>query len=101
MVLLSRCCRALWVWRRFKSRDPLARGVNCAVFRNEGAGLASALVLLAEVFAVRRWGAVHAYTYVDAAAVRSVNPGYCFRRAGWRRTRRTQGGLIVLEKDLC
>jgi hypothetical protein len=35
MVLLTPDARALFVWRKFKS-DNGQRGINCAVFRNEG-----------------------------------------------------------------
>lgn len=40
MVLLTPDARALCVWRKFISADG-QQGVNCAVFRNEGAGLSS------------------------------------------------------------
>lgn len=50
MVLLTPCLRALFVWRKFISGDG-QDGVNCAVFRNEGAGLASELILAAESLA--------------------------------------------------
>lgn len=39
--------KALWVWRRFKSGDG-QEGLNCAVFRNEGAVLSSDLILAAD-----------------------------------------------------
>ena len=75
--------------------------MNCAVFRNEGPARSSALILAAEVFAARRWPLEDTYyTYVDQRRIRSTNPGYCFLKAGWRRTgRRTlDRGLVVLEK---
>ena len=59
-------------------------GVNCAFFRNEGAGLSSSLILAAERIADRRWSDQRHYTYVDPEAVGSANPGYCFKVAGWR-----------------
>lgn len=101
VVLLTPCARALFVWRRFISKDPSAGPlvVNCAIFRNEGAGLASDLILAAEPFARARWGEQRLYTYVNPRRVQSTNPGYCFKRAGWRvcgmtKTRR----LLILEK---
>ena len=51
MVLLTADCKALFAWRKFKD-DSKQHGVNCAVFRNEGAYnkqiLSSELILEAE-----------------------------------------------------
>ncbi len=30
------------------------------------------------------WGPQRLYTYVNPRRVRSSNPGYCFKQAGWR-----------------
>lgn len=84
MVLLTVCARALFVWRKFKSADQ-QQGVNCAIFRNEGAGLSSKLILDAMELAWTRWPAHRFYTYVDARKVKSRNPGFCFIAAGWRK----------------
>lgn len=46
LVLITQDARALFVWRKFIS-DAGENGVNCAVFRNEGAGLSSDLILAA------------------------------------------------------
>ena len=43
MVLITPDALALFVWRKFISMDH-QEGVNCAVFRNEGAGLSSDLI---------------------------------------------------------
>lgn len=72
--------------------------MNCAVFRNEEGGLASALILEAEPFAWRRWPAERLFTFVDPRQVRGNPPGNCFLRAGWVRCGETAGGLHVLEK---
>lgn len=82
MVLLTPCVRALLVWRKFISLDH-QEGVNCAIFRNEGAGQSSALLQSAMAAAWRRWPGERLYTYVNPRAVRSANPGYCFKVAGW------------------
>lgn len=91
------------MWRKFIDRSKFAGGINCAVFRNESRELSSQLILAAESVAHRQWGVGRLYTYVNAGAVRSSNPGYCFIRAGWRRCGMTAGGhgrdpLVVLEK---
>lgn len=100
LVLLTPCARALFVWRVFRSKDPTAAAgdVNCAIFRNEGAGLASGLIRAAMALAWARWGLRRLYTYVNPRRVRSTNPGFCFLAAGWRhcgvtKTRR----LLILE----
>lgn len=101
IVLLTPCARALLVWRRFLSKDPtVARGdVNCAIFRNEGAGsLSSDLLRAAMAIAWRRWPGARLYTYVNPRRVRSANPGYCFLMAGWRHCGVTKTRkLLVLE----
>ena len=87
IVLLTPCARGLFVWRQFISKDPSAGpdDVNCSIFRNEGAGLASDLILAAMPLAWAKWGPQRLYTYVNPKRVRSTNPGYCFLQAGWRK----------------
>jgi hypothetical protein len=97
MVLLTPCARALFVWRKFISKDQ-QDGVNCAIFRNEGSARSSDLILAAMDLAWARWPAARFYTYVNPRRIRSTNPGCCFKAAGWRacgvtKTRR----LLVLE----
>lgn len=98
MVLLTTDCRALFVWRKFINRDGQT-GVNCAVFRNEGDELSSRLILEAEQLAWQRWPGERLYTYVNQGKVKSPNPGYCFKMAGWQPCGFTKSkGLIILEK---
>lgn len=82
IVLITPCARAMLVWRKFISMDK-QQGVNCSVFRNEGAGLSSDLLQSAMKIAWKRWPSERLYTYVDPSKVLSTNPGYCFKRAGW------------------
>ena len=101
LVLVTPHADALFVWRRFRD-DSGETGVNCAVFRNEGRTRSSDLIRAAVSIAWSRWPGERLYTYVDAAAIASPNPGYCFKMAGWRFVRRTPGGhgrrpLDVLE----
>lgn len=86
MVMLHRAGerKALFVWRYFISGDG-QQGVNCVVFRNEGAGLSSELLWDAMMLAWRRWPGYRFYTYVNAKKVASRNPGYCFKVMGWKR----------------
>lgn len=97
MVLLSVDGKALFVWRKFKD-DSGQRGVNCAVFRNEGPLLSSELIRQACEWAWARWPNERLYTYVNPAAIESVNPGCCFKKAGWKTCGWTKGRLVILHK---
>lgn len=52
----------------------------------------------AEAAAFDKWGPNRLYTYIDASKVRSVNPGYCFKMAGWKYQRLSAGGKHLLSK---
>lgn len=97
LVLLTKCGRALFVWRKFKSDDG-QEGVNCAVFRNESGHLSSDLLKKAMAIAFNRWPGQRLYTYVNPRMVKSKNPGYCFKVSGWRTCGVTKvNKLIILE----
>ena len=98
MVLLTPDAHALFVWRKFIDHaQPPQTGVNCAVFRNEGAERSSILIHHAMDFAWARWPGERLYTYVDPRKVQSRNPGYCFIAAGWSPVGYTKGGLRILQ----
>ena len=60
-------------------------GLWCTFFRNEGPLLSSLLLREAAPLIWRRWPDEDSVlTFVDPAAIRSTNPGYCFKVAGWR-----------------
>jgi hypothetical protein len=96
MVLLTPDARAIFVWRKFISDDNQS-GINCAVFRNEGLIQSSDLIREAMRLAWLRWPGERFYTYVNPRAIRSINPGACFKFAGWRHCGQTKGGLVILE----
>ncbi len=97
LVLLTVPCNALFVWRKFISDDG-QQGVNCAVFRNEGPVLSSMLIREACKWAWEKWPGERLYTYVNDTKVKSPNPGYCFKQAGWRVCGRNKSGkLTILE----
>lgn len=98
LVLVTPCRRALFVWRKFISGDG-QKGVNCAIFRNEGAGLSSWLITEADAIADGKWPNERHYTYVNPRAVASRNPGFCFIAAGWRRCGVTKvNKLLIFER---
>lgn len=99
MVLLSTCRRAVFAWRKFITRDGQS-GVNCAFFRNEGCSLSSGLLFEAMLVAWARWPGARFFTYVKAVAVKSANPGYCFKILGWKfigRTKRHKLHILAFE----
>jgi hypothetical protein len=73
------------------------QGINCAVFRNEGAVLSSMLIKEAMEICHRKWPGIRMYTYVNPKKIKSTNPGYCFLMAGWQKCGLTKGGLEILE----
>jgi hypothetical protein len=98
MVLMTENKDALFVWRKFIDHSG-QKGVNCAVFRNEGPILSSILIREAVEIALRRWTGERFYTYVNPRKIRSTNPGYCFKLAGWQICGETKSRLLVLEKN--
>ena len=59
---------------------------ECTMFRNEGGGLSSELIQEAHLLSLALWGATPRdglITFIRPDRVRSRNPGYCYKRAGW------------------
>jgi len=99
IVLRTLGADAMFVWRKFI--DPSGQvGISCAVFRNESQHQSSELIRQADAIADHCWPGERHYTYVNAKAVRSANPGYCFLKAGWQRCGMTKNGLLILERAL-
>jgi hypothetical protein len=100
LVLRNTPGTVLFVWMY---PDPAMRmdgqvGFNNAIFRNESDRKSSDIILEAEELAFAKWGPNRLYTYIDATKVRSVNPGYCFKMAGWKYQRLSSGGKHLLSK---
>ena len=100
MVLLTQRCDALWVWRKSITRDDGQEGVNCAVFRNEGDVLSSDLIREAMSLAWTRWPSQRLFTYVAGTKIKSVNPGYCFKMAGWTQCGYNKSGTLTILEAL-
>lgn len=100
MVLLTRDCDAVFVWHHpVVARRSGEVGVCCTLFRNEGAIRSSDLIREACDLAWRRWPGQRLFTDVADQKIRSVNPGACFKFAGWRRCgRNASGQLTILER---
>ncbi len=81
--------------RGLDSRFDRQRGHYKMCFASRGCPVACSFCLVPRFV----WGEPPAdgmITFVDAAKVRSPNPGYCFKQAGFRSAGRTKSGLIVL-----
>jgi len=92
LVLLaeSESGKALWV-----TSWPFAEYVKhawagawvCSIFRNEGAALSSDLIKQA-VSATRAYyietPKLGIITFVQPQSIKSTNPGYCYKQAGWK-----------------
>lgn len=100
LVLITPEADALFVWRKFID-DSGQSGVNCAIFRYErssdDAPLASKLIRDAMTLAWRKWPQQRLYTYVDSKRIRSTNPGFCFKQAGWDYVRDTRGNPVHIK----
>jgi hypothetical protein len=86
LVLRSLDHRAAWITHRTYYPADGLDAWRCAMFRNEGPTLSSALITAAMGLTAQQWGDPRPdgwVTYVDTAKVRSTNPGYCFQVAGW------------------
>ena len=95
MVLITLDGRACYVWRKSNYRLDKQEGVNCAIFRNEL--LSSMLADEADDIAWQRWpNELRHFTYVEDSQIQSANPGYCFKKAGWRTCGRNQDGRLTL-----
>jgi hypothetical protein len=88
---------ALFIWSQQKYRADKQQGINCAVFRNESNILSSDLITEAVEIAQRRWPGERLFTFVDGSKITSANPGYCFKKAGWKRCGTTAAGLLIFE----
>ena len=89
-----------WQWPYDGMRMDGQTGYNCLIFRNESTRRSSDIILEAEAAAFAKWGPNRLYTYVDAKSVKSVNPGYCFKCAGWVRIGRSKSrGYDLLAKE--
>lgn len=100
LVLRNAEGTVLFVWM---FPDPAMRmdeqtGYNCAIFRNESGRRSSEIILEAEALAFEKWGPDRLYTYVHPAKIASVNPGYCFKCAGWHYERPSKSGQHLLVK---
>lgn len=105
LVVFSDVGRTLvfaWQWPKDGIRKDGQNGFNNTVFHRAQTCpfQASEIILAAERAVIDHWGRNRAYTYVDPLAVKSVNPGYCYKIAGWTFERISKSGKHLLSKVL-
>lgn len=90
LIFVTPCLRAAWI--TFRPTPGLAKRKDgfeaweCALFRNEGAGLSSSLIYEAVDLSWAIWGEPPRdglITFIRADKIRSTNPGCCYKHAGW------------------
>lgn len=104
LVLVTTDGLAVWGWWRPHPTSGIVAmngldGWTCTIFRNESTALSSDLVLGAELILSRSGrgcGPDGMLTYVWDKKVKSANPGYCFKRAGWKPRGRSADGKKTL-----
>jgi len=92
-------------FRKTLFRKDGQKGIECFIFRNTGEALSSQILTRAEPFILVKWGRCRLFTYIAPRKIRSVNPGCCFKKAGWvsagrNKPRRPSEYKIILEKFL-
>jgi len=90
----------IWLWAKHEMRGDKLDCYYCVAFRNESEHLSSEMIGEAMKVATEVWGPPPKdgfVTYVDPKKVRSLNPGYCFLKAGWRRVGKSKSGKILLQ----
>ncbi|TPM39330.1 hypothetical protein FJ951_26845 [Mesorhizobium sp. B2-2-3] len=104
VVFRSACDRALWVtswpFAQYVKHAWAGAWVN-SLFRNEGAGLSSELILAAVAATRAIWPDVPPLgltPFVDAKKTRKKrDPGRCYRKAGFKHVGFTAGGLHAFQ----
>lgn len=107
LILLTDDELSVFGWWRPHPRSGLKamnnlNGWTCTIFRHTGPGLASLLILEAERVLLDRHdcGPDGLLTYVWDKKVNSPNPGYCFKKAGWKPVGRSADNRKTLLQKL-
>lgn len=88
----------LWVSRKCKFRMDKQYGIECSIFRNESQILSSELIKEAVKLTREYWPGEPIFTYVNPYKIKSVNPGCCFLKAGFRKAGTNKSGRLILLK---
>jgi len=98
LVLRTALADAVWVtWSGI--RDDGLQAWECTIFRNESPHMSSQMIKAAVTATLAEWGTPPAdglITYVAPDKIRSINPGCCFKRAGWQRIGQSKRRRLML-----
>ena len=100
LILIEPSGSWLFVWNQALYRRDGQTGACCVLFRNESARLSSEIILVAEKAWNEKYGISRKFTYVHPEKIRSTNPGFCFKKAGWIAQGKSKKGLILLSKEI-
>lgn len=89
----------VWSYPYDGFRADKQNGANCEMFRNEGSFKSSDLILQSEKIIKSIWNVSRFFTYVDPIEIKSANPGYCFKMAGYRFIKISGSGKHLLVKE--
>ena len=101
LVLTTRLHDAFWItlapYAQYV-RHQWAGAWTCTAFRNEGSLLSSELII--QAVAATRWKfgepPDHGFiTFVNPDKIRSINPGCCFKKAGWHSVGHSKANKLV------
>ena len=102
IILLTENGDAVWGSHRphpdanIERADGLS-GMFCFIYRNEGYPVSSSVLIREAVgLTAARWGVDTFWTYVATDQIASEIPGYCFRRAGFRRDKSYHSNRLPL-----
>jgi len=101
LVMLLEDCSSLWVsWKPangIKRMDNAGEVYECTIFHKDGGGVASELIKGAIEVTEELWGKPKDgwITYIADKKVQSVNPGYCFKKAGFIHSGRNKKGNLT------
>lgn len=108
LVFLTPDLKAVWVTFRptpgKATRSDKLEAWECALFRNTGPFRSSELIIDAILLSMVLWGPVPKdgfITFVKPECVRSVNPGYCYKKAGWKITGQSKGKPRLTAPKYC
>lgn len=104
VILLSHDEQAVFGWWRPHPDSGISSmngldGWTCTIFRNESPTLSSAMIFDGELALYQAGydiGPDGLLTYVWDSRVRSTNPGFCFKKAGWKCIGRSADGRKTL-----
>lgn len=100
LVLRTTSGSAVWVtWQGI--RDDGFNAWECTIFRNESRHLSSELIKQAVEITKHYWGELPPDGIITTIApdkIKSINPGCCFKKAGWKYIGKTKvNKLIILQ----